>query len=156
MQTVDALLRDSPVFQELDDAKLDVIAGCGSNVQFGDGETLFREGDPADVFYLVRHGTVSIETFVPGRGPELIATIGPGELLGWSWIVRPYRWHFDGRAVSPVRATMFDGTCLRGKCDADPELGYHLTQCFARVAVQRLQWTRRRLLDVYGNDERAR
>ena len=152
MQTVDALLRESPVFQQLDDEQLDVIAGCGSNVHFFQGETLFREGEPADVFYLVRHGTVSIETFVPARGPVLIETISDGDVLGWSWIVQPYEWHFDGRALTPVRATVFDGACLRGKCDADPALGYALTQAFARVAIQRLQWTRRRILDMYGND----
>ena len=89
MQTLDALLRESPVFQDLDDAMLDVIAGCGSNVHFFPGETLFREGEQADVFYLVRHGVVALETFVPARGSTLIETIQGGDVIGWSWIVRP-------------------------------------------------------------------
>jgi CRP-like cAMP-binding protein len=152
MQTLDALLRESPVFQDVDDDMLDVIAGCGSNVHFFPGETLFREGDPADAFFLVRHGVVALETFVAARGSTLIETLHGGDVVGWSWIVHPYRWHFDGRATAPVRATVFDGACLRDKCEADPALGYALTQAFARVAVQRLQWTRRRLLDMYGND----
>jgi len=72
-------------------------------------------------------------------------------VLGWSWLFPPYRWHFDAHATTVVRATAFDGTCLRGKCDADPALGYELTSRFAQTLIERLQWTRLRLLDVYGN-----
>ena len=151
MQTLDALLRESPVFQDLDDAMLDVIAGCGSNVHFAADQVIFREGDPADTFYVVRGGRVAIETFVPGRGPVTIETLETGELLGWSWLFPPHRVEFDARALSEVRATAFDGACLRSKCEADPALGYALISRFAQVLIERLQWTRLRLLDVYGN-----
>jgi hypothetical protein len=72
-------------------------------------------------------------------------------VIGWSWLFPPYRWHFDGRALSSVRATSFDGACLRGKCDQDPALGYELMKRFARVFSERLRGTRLRLLDVYGD-----
>ena len=65
------------------------------------GQLLFREGDPADTFYLVRHGSVALETFVPARGPVMIETLEAGEVVGWSWLFPPYRWHFDARALSP-------------------------------------------------------
>ena len=111
---------------------------------------LFRDGDEANTFYVLRHGAVALETFVPARGPVTIETLETGEVLGWSWLFPPYRWHFDARALSLVRATAFDGACLRGKCEADPALGYELMSRFAQVAIERLQWTRLRLLDVYG------
>ena len=151
MQTIDSLLRDSPAFETLERDMLEVIAGCASNIHFTEGEVLFREGDPANSFFLIRHGTIALETFVPARGSMLIETVEAGELVGWSWLFPPYRWHFDVRAVTPVRATAFDGGCLRGNCNADPALGYALMTCFARVMIERLQWTRLRLLDVYGN-----
>jgi hypothetical protein len=72
-------------------------------------------------------------------------------MLGWSWLFPPFRTHFDARAVTAVRATAFDGACLRGKCDTDAALGYELTTRVARTLIERLQWTRLRLLDVYGN-----
>jgi hypothetical protein len=65
----------------------------------------------------------------------------------------PYRWLFDARALSRVRATAVDGACLRGKCEDDPVLGYDLMSRFAQVIIDRLQSTRLRLLDVYGRGD---
>jgi CRP-like cAMP-binding protein len=150
MATLDALLRDVPFFEGITGEHLELLAGCASNVRFQSGEHLFREGDPADTFFVLRHGAVALETFVPARGPITIETIEAGEVIGWSWLFPPYRWHFDATALSLVRATAFDGACLRDKCEADPALGYELMKRFAQVVIERLQWTRLRLLDVYG------
>jgi CRP/FNR family cyclic AMP-dependent transcriptional regulator len=154
MRTLDALITDSPVFAGLDPEELELIAGCASNVVFHEGERLFREGDPADVFFLVRHGLVALDTYVPNRGQLTVETVGAGEIVGWSWLVPPYRWHFTGRAVEPIRAVQFDGACLRGKCDADPVLCRDLLTRFAQVLVNRLQATRLQLMDVYGDGDR--
>jgi CRP-like cAMP-binding protein len=150
MTTIEALLHEVPALASLDPEALATIAGCGSNVHFAADQVIFREGDPADTFYVVRGGRVAIETFVPGRGPVTIETLETGELLGWSWLFPPHRVEFDARALSEVRATAFDGACLRSKCEADPALGYALISRFAQVLIERLQWTRLRLLDVYG------
>ena len=154
MRTLDTLISESPVFAGLTDDQLELISGCGRNVTFDAGARLFREGDPADTFFLIRHGIVALDTYVPNRGALTVDSVGPGELAGWSWLVPPYRWHFTGRAVEAVRAVSFDGACLRGKCDDDPVLGYDLTMRFARVLVERLQATRFQLMDVYGGDAR--
>jgi CRP-like cAMP-binding protein len=152
MRAMDAMLADVPLLAGLEPESLALIAGCASNVRFAEGEVLFREGDEANVFYVIRHGAVAIELYSPPRGEMTIETISPGEVLGWSWLFPPYRWHFDARALSQVRATAFDGGCLRGKCDDDPAFGYELMKRFAQVMLERLQWTRLRLLDVYGHD----
>ena len=151
METIEMLLHEVPLFACLEPGQLELIAGCGSNVHFDTDQVLFREGDPADTFYVVRHGSVALETFVPSRGGVTIETLEAGEVLGWSWLFEPYRWHFDARALSPLRATAFDAACLRGKCDDDPKLGYALMSRFAGVLIERLQWTRLRLLDIYGS-----
>ena len=150
METIEQLLHDVPVFAGLSPEQYELLAGCASNTGFRDGEMLFREGDQADTFYVIRRGTVALETFVPALGPVTIETIDPGEVVGWSWLFAPYRWHFDARALGLVRVTAFDGACLRGKCEADPALGYELMSRFAQVIIERLQWTRLRLLDLYG------
>jgi|SRR5581483_11302974 len=150
MQTIDEILREVPFFWGLESDHLELIAGCGANVAFKADDLLFRDGDPAETFYIVRHGSVALETFVPARGPFTIETLEEGEIIGWSWLFPPYRWHFDARALSLVRATAFDGACLRRKCGSDPRLGYELMTRFAQVVIERLQWTRMRLLDVYG------
>jgi CRP/FNR family cyclic AMP-dependent transcriptional regulator len=151
MRTLDALIVESPVFKGLDQDELELIAGCASNTVFAAGERLFREGDQADTFFLLRHGLVALDAYVPNRGQLTVETVGPGEIVGWSWLFPPHRWHFTGRAVELVRAVQFDGACLRGKCDDDSRLGYDLITRFAQVLASRLQATRLQLMDVYGD-----
>jgi CRP/FNR family cyclic AMP-dependent transcriptional regulator len=150
MKTLDAVVVEAPIFAGLEPAHAELIAGCAQNVRFRAGQFLFREGGEADTFYLLRHGTVSLETFVPSRGSFSIETIDESDVVGWSWLFPPYRWHFDARALEDVAAVAFDGVCLRGKATNDHELGYVLLGRFARVLADRLDATRLRLLDVYG------
>lgn len=154
MKTLDAEVAGSPVFQSLSAAQLELIAGCGQNTGFEAGDYLFREGGQADTFYLLRQGRVQLEIFAPGRGAVTIQTVDEGDVVGWSWLFPPYRWHFDARALDSVRAVAFDGACLRGKCDDDHSLGYELLRRFSPVMLERLQATRMQLLDVYGNGGR--
>ena len=150
MRTIDQVLAELPVFEGLDPGYLEYIAGCGVNRVFEAGEHLFREGDPANSFFVIRHGRVALEIQAPGRGTLMIETLGEGALVGWSWLFPPYRCSFDARALELTRTVAFDGACLRGKCDEDRNLGYELMQRFASVMLERLQATRLQLLDVYG------
>jgi CRP/FNR family transcriptional regulator, cyclic AMP receptor protein len=111
---------------------------------------LLREGQPADRFYIIRHGVVALEIEAPGQGPLVIQTLHDGEVLGWSWLFAPHRWAMDGRTVEPCSVVTFDGACLRGKCEADHELGFQLMSRFAQNVIERLQTTRLQLIDVYG------
>jgi CRP-like cAMP-binding protein len=151
MRTIDTVLPEGELFANLAPDQLELIAGCARNVRFAAGEQLFREGEDADLFYLVRFGVVALETWVPGRGAVRIDTIEAGEVVGWSSLIPPYRYHFDARALDLVRAVAFDGECLREKCHDDPSLGYPLIRRFSEVLAERLQATRLRLLDVYGD-----
>ena len=150
MHTLDELLVEAPVFAGLGPTALTLVAGCARNVGFDEGALLFCEGEPADAFYVVRRGRVALELHTPERGGIVIETIEQGEVVGWSWLYEPYRWHFDARAATPVRAIAFDGACLRGKCEDDPVLGFELMKRFGQVMIDRLQHARVRLLDVYG------
>jgi CRP/FNR family transcriptional regulator, cyclic AMP receptor protein len=53
-----------------------------------------------------------------------------------------------------VHAIAFDGACLRGKCEEDHGLGYEMMRRFAQIVIERLQSTRIKLLDVYGEPVR--
>ena len=149
--TLEPLLRDHPFLRELEPEYLALLAGCAANVRFREGSFMFREGEPAGQCFLIREGKMALEIAAPGRGSIIVQTLGAGDVTGFSWLLEPHRWEFDGRAIEPVRALALDGTCLRGKCADDPRLGFELTQLFARLAIRRLQATRLRLLDVYGN-----
>lgn len=151
IRELDTVLAEVPLFADLPVTARQLLTGCAANVRFAEGAQLFRTGEPADSFYVIRHGTVALEMFLPSRGAMTIETLGAGEVLGWSWMFRPYRWHFDARALTTVLALGFDAACLREKCAADPSLGYALMERFAQVLIERLQWTRLRLMDVYGD-----
>ena len=150
METLEPILAQHPFFQDIAPAHRQLMAGCAANVRFPAGADLFREGNAADQFYLLRHGRVALQVFIPAQGRITIETIEAGDVLGWSWLFPPYRWHFDAQALELTRAIAFDGECLRAKCDDDHDLGYTLMQRFARIMMQRLQATRLQLLDVYG------
>jgi CRP-like cAMP-binding protein len=150
-RSIAQLLDESQVFAGMSGQQLELVAGCGRISAVPEGRYLFREGEAADSFYLLRHGSVALEMFVPGRGSMTISTHGPGEVVGWSWLFPPYRWHLDARVTETGSAVVFDGACLRGKADSDHELGYELMKRFAARMVERLQQARLQILDVYGH-----
>lgn len=150
MQTIDQYLPEHPFFHGLDTSITDLLAGCASNVHVRAGQFVFHEGEPADHFYVLRHGQVAIEIRTPVRA-VVLDTLADGDVVGWSWMVPPYRWTFDARATAETSAVAFDAACLRAKCESDPRVGYELTKRFVGIMNQRLQSSRIRLLDIYGN-----
>jgi CRP/FNR family cyclic AMP-dependent transcriptional regulator len=150
MENLERILAEHPFVKGLEPQYLQLIVGCASNVRFEEGEYLFREGEEANAFYIIREGIVSVETYAVERGSIVIDTLREGEILGWSWLIPPYHWHFDARALERTRVIALDGKCLRNKCEHDHNLGYELLKRFASVIEERLQATRLRLLDLYG------
>ncbi len=151
MRDLEQTLREHPFLEGLAAEHIKLLVGCASNVVFKSGEFIIREGEEANAFYFIRHGRVLIETHVPQKGPIIIRSREAGEILGWSWLVPPYRWHFDARAVELTRAIALDGKCLREKCEEDHDLGYEVMRRFVGIIAQRLEATRLQLLDIYGN-----
>lgn len=150
MQTFDQILKETKFFRDLKPEYLELIAGCGSNVRFDEGEYIFREGGDANVFYLLRHGQVALEVHEPRRGQVVVDTLHEDDILGWSWLFPPYKWHYGARAMTLTRAVALDGLCLRGKCDQDTALGYELMKRFTAITVDRLQAARLQVLNIYG------
>jgi CRP/FNR family transcriptional regulator, cyclic AMP receptor protein len=150
MATVEQILQEHTFFVGAPAELVRLVAGCARNHMFQAGEYLFHEGEPANEFFLIRHGKVALEIAAPGRAPIVFETSGIGDVVGASWLIPPYRWVFDARAVELTRATGIDAACLRGKCEADHDLGYEMMKRFLPVLVKRLHATRLQVLDVYG------
>jgi CRP-like cAMP-binding protein len=153
MENLERILSEHPFLQGLDPEYLQLVSGCASNVRFEAGQYLFREDEEANWFYIIRQGKVAVEAYAAERGSVIIDTVEEGDVLGWSWLIPPYNWHFDARAVELTRAIALDGKCLRNKCEHDHNLGYELLKRFAHIIEQRLEATRIRLLDLYGNEK---
>jgi CRP-like cAMP-binding protein len=85
----------------------------------------------------------------------ILDAVGEGAVLDAAWLIPPYRWQFDARAVTSVRVVALDATCLRARCEERPALGYRLMQRTAMIMQQRLEAARVRLLDLYGEPHRG-
>ncbi len=144
------ILRQHPFLADLSDKHMETLLGCASNVRFQEGSYLIHEGQLANKFYMIRTGRVALEIDVSPKGLIRVQTVGPGEVLGWSWLISPYRWHFSGVAVADTRAVALDGECLRKKCENDHDFGYEMLSRLSQVMEQRLEATRMQLLDLYG------
>ena len=150
METLERILGQHPFFKDLEPEYLQLVTGCASNVRFESDKLIFREGEEANQFYLIREGRVALQVFSPERGHITVETLGEGDILGWSWLIPPYNWHFDAKVQDLTRAIALDGKCLRRKCLEDHHLGYELLKRFAHIMEQRLESTRLQLLDLYG------
>lgn len=149
MRLLHDLLQEQPLFTGLAPSELEFLAGCSQLMRFGADEPVFREGDVADRCYLVRSGSVVVGMHLPDRGWVGLATVEPGELLGWSWLFPPGRWRLDAMAQTSCSLFAFDASCLVGKLDEHPHLGYVLMTRLARVASEHLLEARHQLLDFY-------
>lgn len=148
MEDLSGILRNHPFMKDLDENYLKQITGCASNVVYHEDEVMFKEGEKAEKFYLIRSGKVALEINGRDKGNLRILTIGPGRVLGWLWESSPYKWHFEAHALEEVRAIALDGECLRNKCEI---IRQWVMKCLkdSLHTRQRLQSTRMQLLDVY-------
>jgi len=149
-KSIQDLLAEHAFFRDMQPQALELVAGCAKNVHFEAGSYIAHEGDDAATFYAVRRGRVAVEIYSPERGPLTVQTLGAGDILGWSWLFAPHNWRFDAVAVESTSAVEFDGSCLRGKVENDPALGYEFVRRFAQVIVKRLEAASLQLADVYG------
>src|SRR6266536_6115386 len=135
-----------PFLAGMNRTQLALLTDCAIAAHFKKGQTILREGELANRFYLIESGKVMLESGEGFGDPVIVETIGAGDLLGWSWMFPPYVWHFTARASEPTCAIFFYGTILREYCERDPSLGYELLKRMSAVMVKRLQAARQRML----------
>lgn len=150
METLAPILAAHPFFKGFDQPSLDLVTGCASNVRFDEGAVIFRQGEAAKQFFIVREGKVALDILIPGRSPMIVQTVENGEVLGWSWLFPPYLSRFNARVIEPVRAIALDAKCLRDKCEKDHDFGYTMMTNFARVMQERISALTLQLTDLYA------
>ncbi|MFR9675642.1 cyclic nucleotide-binding domain-containing protein [Streptomyces sp. TR06-5] len=126
------------------------LVSLARDASFPAAARIFEEGDPAERFWILRSGSVALDIQVPGRGRAVVETIGPGALLGWSWLCPPREWHLGAEAQDSVQAWEFEASAVEALCVERPVLGLALVTLVARTIGERLRATRTRLLDLYA------
>jgi CRP-like cAMP-binding protein len=153
MESLKKVFSEHLLFSDLETRYLDLLVECASLVRFEEDQLIFKEGDPADTFFIVRFGKVAIEMYVPHIGAKTIETLGEDGVLGWAWLFPPYKWHFDARALQLTRAIAVNGGCFLNKIENDHNLGFIFMKKFNEIMQIRLQATRLRLIDMYGSNK---
>ncbi|MGW0818617.1 cyclic nucleotide-binding domain-containing protein [Streptomyces viridiviolaceus] len=126
------------------------LTALAREVSFPEDTRIFEAGGKADRFWVIRSGAVSLTQRVTSLRRVTVASLGAGDLLGWSWLFPPYEWDFGAEAFSPVRAYEFDASEVLALCEEDPQLGIVLVRTVAEILAHRLETTRGRLLDSYA------
>jgi CRP/FNR family cyclic AMP-dependent transcriptional regulator len=150
MEKLELVLTKHPFFQGLPEKYIRGIAGMAIIVKFEAGRTLFNAGEDADKFYLVISGKIAIETNAPQKGSITIQTVEAGEIVGWSWLVAPFKYRFGAKVLSKTEAIVINGVELRSECENDYWLGYELMKRMVQAVTTRLEQARLLALDVYG------
>jgi CRP-like cAMP-binding protein len=148
MDPTPQMLSQLPFFHDFSMDSLRLVSACAMHVRLEPGAEIFREGDPADRFYVILDGTIGIDACRADGTRDRLQVLGPGEVAGWSWLLPPHVWQFSATTLEPVNAICFAGTRLRQACETEPALGYHLVRAMAVGLVQRLQAARRRVLEL--------
>ena len=137
------------LLNRLSHADRDRLLPLAKEVSFAQDTRIFDEGDRADRFWIIRTGMVTLDVRVSDRTLLPIDPLGPGDLLGWSWLFPPYEWDFGAEAFSPVRAYEFDGAEVRALCEREPRLGVAVLHGVAEVMANRLESARVKLVEAH-------
>jgi CRP/FNR family cyclic AMP-dependent transcriptional regulator len=146
MNELRGIIRDYCFFSGMDPAHLEILAEGAREATFKAGDVLFREGEPAGDFFLIRKGKVELQAHELADGTVPIQELQAGDVLGWSWLFPPFAWHFRARAVETTDVVVLDGGHLLAAAERDPQFGYELMKRVAQVVIHRLQATRKQLL----------
>lgn len=143
-----AFLKQQPLFQCVEPGCASWLASCSKPMTYEPGEFLLRTGKPADHLFLIVKGRVSIEAPPVGdKGAIIIQTLADGDTVGWSWMLPPYTWNLDARALEKVEAVAIDAIALRERLDHDSVLAAKLYRRFSEVMLQRIHGMRKQLYE---------
>jgi len=143
----EGFLKPHPFLEGCSPEFLNHLAEFATEATFEKGEVVFSESAYADRFYLICEGKICLECGSNGEPGVTIQTLGPGDMLGWSWLYPPFEWHFSARAAEPCKVVVLNAASLLIRAEEDPVFGYELMKRVSKQLIQRLQTTRTRLVE---------
>jgi len=148
--SIEKLLTEAPAFSGLSDEYARRLAGHGEALEIGNGELLFRSGEPARHFFVLVDGEISIE--VPAvTGPTLqVQRLNPVRVLGWSWLLPPFKWSFNAKAERDSKVIRFDGEAVLAACESDPAFGYEVIKRFSGLMAERLDAAHKKMMEQWS------
>ena len=146
-------LRETPFTAGLGGSERRRLAGFARAITAASGDVLLREGEPTPYLAVVTSGRIALRMRLPGRGPITVMTVEPGDIIGWSVLLPPFRATATAVAVEPTEAIALDAAQLRSALETDEDLAAALYPRILRSVARRLEGTRLQLLDLFGQPE---
>ena len=145
-QLTEGCLKPHPFLENSSPEFLNHLEEFATNVEFAPGQIILHENDSADRFYLICEGKIALESHLNGERRIPIQTLGPGDILGCSWLFPPFAWSLSARALEPCKAVALNAAALLIRAEEDPAFGYELMKRISKQVVRRLQVMRKRLI----------
>jgi CRP/FNR family transcriptional regulator len=125
------LLRQVPLFAELDDRDLNVLADEFNERRFAAGDAIALEGEGGLMFFVVESGEASVEV----HGEE-VATLGPGASFGEIALIDRRPRTATVTAVSDLRTYALPVFVFRPFVEARPNVAWKLLEAMADRVVR--------------------
>ena len=130
-------LKRIPLFQNLDPAKLKLLAFMSQRLVFGPGQTVFAQGDAGDAAYIVLDGEAIISIDTP-KGRIDIARVGRNQILGEIAILCevPRTAHVTSAADKDLVCLKIEKNDFIGMTNEFPSMAIEIMRELARRIVQ--------------------
>ena len=128
-------IRNVDIFQGLKDEELTIVGQFCQEARANEKSTLCEEGVRAEKLFILEEGTVSIR-FEKGASFEIR---GPGKILGWYFLVPPYRYTATAVTVTPSRLLVIKSPDFYAMVHQDSKLGLKIMDNLAQVVSGRLK-----------------
>jgi len=145
--------RNFPLVDRLPAGARDRLLALTTRATFAPGETVLLEGVATPYLATVVAGHVGLRLNVPERGSRTILTLEPGDLLGWSALVAPYRTTSLSIALEATELAILPAAALRSALAGDAALAAAIYPAVLAVVADRLETSRQQLLDLFRGAE---
>jgi CRP-like cAMP-binding protein len=144
----DEAVLSAPIFSGLDADEARRVIDSLIAVHVPRGDVLFHEGEPGDSLYVIRTGKVKLGLRSSDGRENLLAVLGPGELLGELSLFDPGLRTATATAVTEVEVLQMGHDELARWLATTPAVAEHLLRALAR----RMRRTNEALADLVFSD----
>jgi CRP-like cAMP-binding protein len=141
-------LAEFPLFRNLPETLLDKIAKLGEELYFSQGDTIFREGEGADILHFLLGGEVLLKVKLTSRPESMTVSVVSQrfESFGWSGIVPPYHYTASAFCETDCKILALPGVKFMNLLEENPEAGFVVMRRLTELISSRLRNSRQALI----------
>ena len=128
-------LRKVEILRGLTELELQNIVWIFQEEDLPEGVSLCEEGARADQLYILEQGSVKIHSKKMGQ----LNVETPGKIVGWSFLVPPYRYTASAQTISPSRFLVIKSPDFYYLIHKEPKLGVKVMDNLAQIMASRFK-----------------